>query len=102
MVRWSRQNLVAAIGIRATYRRDVLLFVDGISRSENAVVYREGFSSEAESLAIRFRDEPDNLADIRLQTLPSAIRFRDEPDNLAHIRLQMPPSDEDHSSAYAF
>jgi hypothetical protein len=43
----------------------VLLLVDWISRREDAVIYRTGFSNQAGSLALRLWDKSNNLAHFR-------------------------------------
>src|SRR5258705_9203621 len=54
---------------RMDYWCIVGLLVDGISRREDAVVHRAGFSYQAESFALGLRDKSDNLTHIRLQLL---------------------------------
>jgi len=44
--------------------RVVPLLAEGISRRENAVVYRAGFSNEADPLAFGLWDELNNLAHV--------------------------------------
>src|SRR6266481_4483431 len=65
----AQSSVVAAIGIgaadRMTYRCLVLLLADRISRREDAVIYRAGFSNQAGSLALRLGDKSNNLAHIR-------------------------------------
>jgi hypothetical protein len=50
---------------RMTYWCLVLLFIDWISRREDAVVYRAGPSNQPGSLALRLWDKLDNFAHIR-------------------------------------
>ena len=47
-----------------TYRYVGLLFADRISRREDTVIYRAGFSYKTESLTLRLRDKSNNLAHI--------------------------------------
>jgi hypothetical protein len=51
------------------YRCLVLLLADRISRREDAVIYRAGFSNEADSLALRVWNKSNNLAHIRSKLL---------------------------------
>ncbi len=50
---------------RMTYRCLVLLLADWISRREDAVVYRAGFSNSACSLEPRLWDKSNNFTHIR-------------------------------------
>jgi len=53
------------IGGAETYLCLVRLLADGISRRENAVIYRAGFSDQTGSLALRLWDKSDNIAHVR-------------------------------------
>ncbi|MGB6398845.1 MAG: hypothetical protein WBF73_24675 [Bradyrhizobium sp.] len=53
------------IALRIQVRRLALLLAERISRREDAVIYRAGFSNEAGSLALRLWDKSNNLAHIR-------------------------------------
>ena len=50
---------------RLSYRFPVLLLADSVSRRKDAVIYRGGLSNKVGSLALRLRDESNNLAHIR-------------------------------------
>ena len=59
---------MAAMGMgaadRLTCRSLVLLLADRISRREDAVIYRAGFSNQAGSLALGLWDKSNNFAHI--------------------------------------
>jgi hypothetical protein len=48
-----------------TCRYLVLLLADWISRREDAVIYRAGYSNQVGSLALRLWDKSNNLAHMR-------------------------------------
>jgi hypothetical protein len=54
---------------RLTHRCPVLLPPDRISRREDAVIFRAGFSNQAGSLALRLWDKSNNLAHIHSDLL---------------------------------
>jgi hypothetical protein len=61
---------------RVSYWWLVPLLIDGIRRRKNAVVHRAGFSNQAESFALGFWDESDNLAHVRLRLQRAALLRR--------------------------
>jgi hypothetical protein len=50
---------------RVTYRRLMPLLAFGISRWEDTVIYRAGFSNQAGSLALRLWDKLNHFTHIR-------------------------------------